>query len=78
MKRIILTVVTVLAFVSTVMADERVRGYWKDTNRDGVKDTYVQPYYRSERNNSVEDNYSTKGNVNPYTWKKGTKDPFEK
>ena len=77
MKKLILTVVMVLGFVSTAMAGESVRGYWKDTNRDGMKDTYVNPYYRSERNDSVWDNYSTKGNVNPYTGKEGTVDPYK-
>lgn len=77
MKKLILTVAMVLAFVSTSMAGERVRGYWKDTNKDGVKDTYIDPYYRSERNNSVWDNYSTKGNINPYTGREGTVDPYK-
>lgn len=75
MKRLI--IITVLFFLAApVFAGERVRGYWKDTNRDGVKDTYVQPYYRSERNDTVLDNYSTKGNINPYTEEKGTVNPY--
>ena len=35
--------------------------------------TYVQGHQRSAPNNSVDDNYSTKGNINPYTGIKGTK-----
>ena len=35
--------------------------------------TYVQPYQRSESNSTKLDNFSTKGNINPYTGKKGTK-----
>ena len=31
------------------------------------------PYYRTRPNETVNDNYSTKGNVNPYTGKAGTK-----
>lgn len=72
MRKIVLLTAIFLAISSMVMAGERVRGHWKDTNRDGIKDTYVQPYNRSERNDSVFDNYSTKGNINPYTGERGT------
>lgn len=49
--------------------DTLVKGY---TRKDG---TYVQPHYRSAPNNTRNDNYSTKGNENPYTGRKGTVDP---
>jgi hypothetical protein len=39
----------------------KVRGYYR---KDG---TYVKPHYRSSPNRSVSDNYTYKGNVNPYT-----------
>lgn len=42
-------------------------------NSDG---TYVQGHRRSEANDTKLDNWSTKGNVNPYTGKSGTKDPW--
>lgn len=58
------------AFSGFCYASTHVRGY---TKRDG---TYVQPHYRSSPNNTVLDNYSTKGNINPYTGKSGTKDPY--
>lgn len=35
--------------------------------------TYVQPYERSAPNSTRQDNYSTQGNVNPYTGAAGTK-----
>ena len=38
--------------------------------------TYVQPYERTSPNSTRSDNYSTKGNVNPYTGKAGTRDPY--
>jgi hypothetical protein len=47
----------------------RVRGYTKKSGR------YVAPDMRSEKNHSKSDNWSTKGNVNPYTGKPGTRDP---
>jgi hypothetical protein len=46
-----------------------VAGYYR---RDG---TYVQSHYRTNPDNSFYNNWSTKGNVNPYTGKAGTKVP---
>jgi hypothetical protein len=38
--------------------------------------TYVAPHMRTEPNRTKFDNYSSKPNVNPYTGKAGTVDPF--
>ena len=46
----------------------RVRGYYKPSTG-----SYIMPYYRTSPNNSKWDNWSTKGNYNPYTGKKGYK-----
>ena len=43
----------------------RVSGY---TRKDG---TYVQPYFRTAPNSTNIDNFSTRGNVNPYTGQPG-------
>ena len=51
-------------------AAQRVKGY---TTKNG---TYVAPYYRSAPNGSRMDNYSSKGNENPFTGKKGYTDPL--
>lgn len=65
---LIATLLIVLTFPLLVVAgDVSVRGYWKDTDRDGVKDTYVEPYQRSSPNNTLKDNYSYPGNYNPNT-----------
>jgi len=45
-----------------------VRGY---TTRKG---THVNPYHRSTPDGTQKNNYSTKGNVNPYSGKPGTKE----
>jgi len=58
---------TLLPFA--VEAQQRVDGY---NRRDG---TYVQPYTRSTPNNSYNDNYSVRGNQNPYTGAYGTQSP---
>src|SRR6185369_4788225 len=44
-----------------------VNGYFKSNG------TYVQPHYRSAPDGNFNNNWSTKGNVNPYTGKQGTK-----
>ncbi|MBB5737476.1 opacity protein-like surface antigen [Xanthomonas arboricola] len=68
--KIVLAVVVALASAS-VCAQTRVNGYHR---ADG---TYVQPHYRSAANSTTLDNYSTRGNVNPYTGKIGTVDPYK-
>ena len=72
MKKFIISSLLVLSlFVFTGInvnhadAATRVSGY---TTKRG---TYVQPYYRSNSNSKKYDNYSSKGNSNPYTGKKG-------
>ena len=52
---------------SVADAQVRVRGY---TRQDG---TYVKPHYRSKPDGNFDNNWSTAGNVNPYTGKIGTK-----
>lgn len=55
---------------SSAFADTYVRGYMRSNG------TYVQPHFRSDSNNTVLDNYSTRGNVNPYTGREGTVNPY--
>lgn len=50
---------------------QSVRGY---TRKNG---TYVSPHKRSSPDRSKHNNWSTKGNTNPYTGKKGTKSPYK-
>lgn len=67
--RMVLVVVACLVAVPAA-AGKRVRGYV--TKRW----TYVAPSYRSSPNKTKLDNYGTKGNINPYTGKKGTRSPW--
>ena len=62
--------VLVAAAIPAFSADVYVQGY---TRKDG---TYVAPYYRTSPDGTTLNNYSTKGNVNPYTGQLGTKDPY--
>lgn len=64
-KLIALSIVLFAAFGS--FAQTYVNGY---TRSNG---TFVEPHYRSSPNNTKFDNYSTLGNVNPYTGSIGTK-----
>jgi hypothetical protein len=50
---------------SDAAGSHRVRGYWRDTDHDGVKDTYVQPYQRTNPDSSPYNNYGYPGNYNP-------------
>lgn len=56
---------------SNAEALQKVKGY---TTKKG---TYVAPHYRQSPNKTKFDNFSTKGNINPYTGKKGTVNPFK-
>ena len=49
-----------------------VRGYYKKNG------TYVKPHYRTAPNSTNRDNFSTRGNVNPYTGKPGWVRPDSK
>ena len=53
-------------------AATRVRGYYKPSGG-----RYVAPSYRTSPNKTKIDNYSTKGNYNPYTGKKGYANPYK-
>jgi hypothetical protein len=48
----------------------RVGGYTRSSG------TYVHPYMRTAPDHTRFNNWSTKGNVNPYTGKVGTANPY--
>ena len=64
------TIVALIVASATVSADTYVRGYIRS---DG---SYVAPHYRSSPDSSRFNNYSTQGNVNPYTGQPGTVNPY--
>jgi hypothetical protein len=67
----ICAVATLLLSPLSVAGSHATKGYVK---KDG---TYVARSYASNPNATRVDNYSSKGNVNPYTGKPGTKDPYK-
>lgn len=60
-KLLLAALLSIAAFSSAFAADVYVRGY---TRSDG---TYVAPHYRSSPNSTRNDNWSTRGNINPHT-----------
>ncbi len=66
LKRLLIIAWLFFFAVANVLA-VHVKGY---TRKDG---TVVQPHERTAPNSTKNDNYSTRGNVNPYTGKVGTK-----
>lgn len=64
---------TGLLFTSSVSAySYKVKSYYKKSSG-----TYVQSYQRTSPNTTRYDNYSAKGNYNPYTGKKGYTSPYK-
>src|ERR1700726_2651261 len=68
LKRILIIFLAcfVVAWNIPAFADQFVHGYMRSNG------TYVSPYYRSSPNGTVTDNFSYRGNVNPYTGAVGT------
>lgn len=69
MRTIPLIMAALLA--APALASDFVPGYIR---KDGA---YVQPHFKTEPNSTKLDNYSTQGNVNPYTGQRGTVDPYK-
>lgn len=78
MKTIALAGIAVLALMSTAHAQygygssSRSHPVSPYTNNHG---TYVQGSHATNPNNTQMDNYTTRGNVNPYTGEIGTRTP---
>ncbi|MDD5451103.1 MAG: hypothetical protein PHT49_04340 [Desulfovibrionales bacterium] len=82
MKRILIFFVCLILTVSLVLPEAfakgrgyrggstHVRGYTKK------RGTYVAPHRKTAPDKSKINNWSSKGNINPYTGKKGTKNPY--
>jgi hypothetical protein len=77
MKKILTTILLVLVVSLSLFSiaearSVRVRGYYKpSTGR------YIMPHYRTSPNRTKWDNWSTKGNINPFTGKKGYKNIWD-
>lgn len=70
LKTIIGCVVLLAAGAASAQSSHSVRGYLRS---DG---TYVARHMQTNSNSTRMDNWSTQGNVNPYTGRAGTVDRF--
>lgn len=61
--------ITMILSAPAYAQDTFVNGY---TREDG---TYVQPHHRSQTDGIADNNFSTRGNINPYTATIGTVQP---
>lgn len=69
MKKIILTISFFLAvFFVTAQTNSSVKWQNSYTKKDG---THVKGHYKTTKNKTNHDNFSTKGNTNTYTGNKG-------
>lgn len=72
MKKLLATILLILfllgGVVGFVEAIVRVKGYYRPSTG-----TWVEPYYRTSPNKYKWDNWSSWGNYNPYTGKRGYK-----
>jgi hypothetical protein len=66
MKKFIILSILFLISSFIFAQDVYVSGYYRSNG------TYVKPHYRTAPNHTINDNYSTYPNVNPYTGKVGT------
>ena len=69
MRKIVIAAI-LLATAASASAQVHVKGY---TRSNG---TYVAPYVRTAPDHSIYNNYSTVPNVNPYTGRAGTVNPY--
>ncbi len=67
MRTFLLVLALLFAVPSFAKEPVKVKGYVTKSGR------YVKPHVRTAPNKKKSDNYSTKGNSNPYTGKKGSK-----
>lgn len=64
-----IALVLIFASAPAFAYDTYVNGYTKSNG------TYVEGYHRTSPDSSTSNNYSTRGNVNPYTGREGTVSP---
>jgi opacity protein-like surface antigen len=70
MKKLFIAAALFATCTAFAQSNHYVNSY---TRKDG---TYVQGHYQTDPNSTKLDNYSTQGNVNPYTGQAGTVNPY--
>jgi Ni/Co efflux regulator RcnB len=72
MKKTILSIVF-LAFLTTLSAQSNSNSKYQSGYFKPSTNTYVEPHMKTSTNSTNVDNYSSKGNINPYTGSTGSK-----
>jgi hypothetical protein len=70
MKKLLFILLFLMGSIQSSFAFVYVNGYVRSNG------TYVAPHYRSDPDGNSYNNFSTKGNVNPFTGNPGYKDPY--
>ena len=70
MKKLLISGLILLGSSQFLLADVYVHGYFRSNG------TYVAPHYRSNPDGNRFNNWSTRGNINPYTGSRGYKNPY--
>lgn len=68
--KVLLFCLSLILLIDFASADVRVKGYYRKNG------SYVKSHYRSKKNKSKFDNYSSFGRINPHTGRFGTKMPW--
>lgn len=71
MKKEFLAGIMLATLMTSPVFAQYVNGYYRSNG------TYVQGYHRTQADSSRFNNYSTKGNYNPYTGERGHVDPYK-
>ena len=66
-------IIRTLAIAAALLAGGSLRSQNWVNGYERQNGTHVDGYYRSNPNNTTIDNYSTRGNYNPYTGQQGTR-----
>ncbi len=69
-KVIGIAIVVLFGTAASVSAETYVNGYYRQNG------TYVQPHHQTSPDANRYNNWSTQGNVNPYTGQPGTVNPY--
>lgn len=72
MKKLLLILFAILIMASPIAQAKYQRGYYKPSTR-----SYVKGHFKTRSDNLKFNNYSSKGNRNPYTGKKGYRNPYK-
>jgi hypothetical protein len=66
-------IIGLLAIAAAILAGGSLKAQTWVNGYERQNGTHVDGYYRSNPNNTTIDNYSTRGNYNPYTGREGTR-----